>query len=368
MKYQMCTRCLMDTTADGITFDNDGVCSYCKKFESKLKSPYKRLDLDLENFVKKIKKDGKNKPYDCIVGVSGGVDSSYTLIKVIELGLRPLAVHMDNGWNSELATNNIKNLVEGLGVDLYTHVIDWVEYRELMQAFFDADVLDIELLYDNAMLAVNYHQARKYGIKYILSGSNTSTEGMLIPYTWNWHKFDKKNIINLAKRRNIKIKTFPIIGGIEFLINDFIKKIKWIPFLDYLEFYNKFEALDILTNSYNYKPYPFKHYESIFTRFYQGYILPEKFNVDKRKVHLSTLIISKQMTREDALKQLSGIPYPSENDLQDDIEYFLKKMKWTKDDLYSYIKRPEILHSKYGSERWWWDILLKVHNILLNDR
>lgn len=361
MKYQMCTRCLMDTTADGITFDEKGICNYCKDFESILRNPSKRINLNLADLVNKIKKEGKNKPYDCIVGVSGGVDSSYTLIKVKELGLRPLAVHMDNGWNSELATNNIKNLIEGLGVDLFTHVIDWVEYRELMQAFFDADVIDVELLYDNAMLAVNYNQAKKYGIKYILSGSNTSTEGLRMPYSWNWHKMDKKNIIKLAKRRNIKIKTFPIIGGIEFLLNDFIKKIKWISFLDYLEFYNKFEALDILQRDYNYKPYPFKHYESIFTRFYQGYILPEKFNVDKRKVHLSTLIISGQMTRETALKQLEGIPYPSENDLQDDIDYFLKKMKWTKEDLTNYISRPEILHSVYGSERWWWDMLLKIY-------
>ena len=294
----MCTRCLMDTTAEGIFFDEKGVCNYCKEFEEKLKHPYKKINLNLEQLVEKIKKDGKDKPYDCIVGVSGGVDSSYTLIKVKELGLRPLAVHMDNGWNSELATNNIKNLVDGLGVDLYTHVIDWIEYRELMQAFFDADVIDVELLYDNAMLAVNYQQANKFGVKYILAGSNTSTEGMKMPLNWNWFKHDKKNIINLGKKRKIKLNTFPVIGTFDFIINEFIKKIKWISFLDYLDYYNKFEALDILQNKYSYKPYPFKHYESIFTRFYQGYILPNKFNVDKRKVHLSTLIISNQISRD----------------------------------------------------------------------
>lgn len=166
--YRQCTRCFMDTTAEGIEFDENGVCNYCREFEEVLKRPRKKLNLSLDEFVNKIKEDGKGKRYDCIVGISGGVDSSYTLVKVKELGLRPLAVHMDNGWDSELAANNIKNLVDKLGVDLYTHVIDWDEYRSLMQAFFDADVIDIELLYDNAMLAVNYQQARKFGTKYIL--------------------------------------------------------------------------------------------------------------------------------------------------------------------------------------------------------
>ena len=162
---RQCLRCVMDASADGIVFDENGVCNYCKEF----------LD----------RKSGKGKPYDCVVGVSGGVDSSWTLVEVVRLGLRPLAVHMDNGWNSELAQNNIANLVRNLGVDLHTHVIDWGEYRELMQAFFDADVIDLELLYDNAMLAVNYAQARQFDLKYILAGTNKATEGMRIPKTWN---------------------------------------------------------------------------------------------------------------------------------------------------------------------------------------
>ena len=364
MKYQMCTRCLMDTTAAGIEFDEKGVCNYCKNFEERLKNPIKRLNLNLDQLVSKIKNEGKNKPYDCIVGVSGGVDSSYTLIKVKELGLRPLAVHMDNGWNSELATNNIKNLVDGLGVDLFTHVIDWVEYRELMQAFFDADVLDVELLYDNAMLAVNYQQANKFGIKYILAGTNMSTEGMGIPSNWNWLKVDKKNILRLAKKRNIKIKTFPIIGIFGFIYNEFIKNVRWVSFLDYLTEYNKFTALDILQTKFQYKPYPFKHYESIFTRFYQGYILPNKFNVDKRKVHLSSLIISNQMTREEALEQLNGIAYPSQADLDEDIQYFIKKMKWTLDDLNKYISRPEVSHLNYGSYTKLYYLMLKIYKLL----
>jgi len=176
----------MDTTAEDIIFDEHGNCNFCEDFIKKLKNPIKKVNLNLEEFVQKIKEDGKGKNYDCIVGVSGGVDSSYTLVKVKELGLRPLAVHMDNGWNSELAVSNIKNLIEKLDVELYTHVIDWSEYRQLMQSFFDADVIDVELLYDNAMLAVNYKLANRYGVKYILSGSNIATEGMKIPNNWNW--------------------------------------------------------------------------------------------------------------------------------------------------------------------------------------
>lgn len=365
MSYQQCTRCLMDTTAKDIFFDENGICNYCKDFENVLKNPKKRINVHLDDLVKQIKEDGKNKPYDCIVGVSGGVDSSYTLVKAKELGLRPLAVHMDNGWDSELAANNIKNLVEGLGVDLYTHVIDWDEYRELMQAFFDADVIDIELLYDNAMLAVDYEQAAKYGIKYILAGTNTSTEGMKIPENWNWFKFDKKNIYNLAKTRNIKIKTFPAFSTFDFVYYEYVRRIRWISFLDYLDNYNKFDALQILQKNYRYKPYPYKHYESIFTRFYQGYLLPEKFNVDKRKVHLSTLIISGQMTREQALEQLQGkYAYPSERDLEEDMQYFLKKMRWTRKELEEYVNRPEKPHTQYGSEIKFYKLLANIYKKL----
>ncbi|WP_084675085.1 N-acetyl sugar amidotransferase [Hippea jasoniae] len=359
-KPKRCKRCLMDETAEGIVFTETG-CNYCDEFLKILDNPPKKINLSLEELVNKVKKDGRNKPYDCIVGLSGGVDSSYTLVKVKELGLRPLAVHMDNGWDSELAANNIKNLVENLGVDLYTHVIDWDEYRQLMQAFFDADVIDIELLYDNAMLAVCYQQANKYGLKYILAGTNSSTEGMILPRNWNWFKWDKKNIKNLAKLKRIKIKTFPAIGTLDKIYYEFVKGIKWISFLDYLPSYNKFEALEALQKQFNYKPYPYKHYESVFTRFYQGFILPVKFGVDKRKNHLSTLILTNQMKKEDAIKTLQEIPYPTEQELKDDIEYFLKKMNWTKDDLKDYLQRPEKPHKQYGSEISLWNFFKEIY-------
>ena len=366
--FQICSRCVLDTTVKDIKFDDEGNCNYCTHFLERSSHIINRTNSNSEeelvNLITNIKKNGKNKPYDCIVGVSGGVDSSWAIIKAKEYGLRPLAVHMDNGWNSELAQNNIENLIKILDVDLYTHVIDWSEYKSLMQAFFDADVIDVELLYDNAMLAVNYQLANKYGIKYILSGGNQITEGIKTPSGWNWFKKDKKNIKAIAKKfGKVKLKSFPAIGTLDFVYFEFFKKISWVSFLDYFDF-NKQEALNVLQEKYSYKPYPFKHYESIFTRFYQGYLLPEKFNVDKRRLHFSALIISNQMKRDDALNLLKEIPYASNDILNEDKSYFLKKMGWTSKDLSSYLKRKEKPHLNYSSEQYLWNFLLKIHNFI----
>lgn len=354
----------MDTTAKGIYFDQSVICNYCTDYLENSRELFdvsKLRDQKLNELVDKVKKVGKGKPYDCVVGVSGGVDSSWTLVKVKELGLRPLAVHMDNGWNSELAQNNIANLVNSLGIDLYTHVIEWNEYRNLMQAFFDADVLDVELLYDNAMLAVNYQMAQKYGLKHILSGSNHATEGIKIPPNWNWFKRDKRNIKAIAQKfGRVKLKTFPALSTIDFIYYEFIRGVKWMPFLDYID-YDKNKALDILENDFGYKRYPYKHYESIFTRFYQGYILPKKFNVDKRLMHLSSLVLGNQIERSEALEMMKEIAYPSQNDLEIDIEYFLKKMKWKRSDLEEYLKRPGVPHDTFPSEYRLWKILRDLY-------
>jgi N-acetyl sugar amidotransferase len=366
--YQICKRCVLDTTARNISFDENGNCNFCKDF---IKRSYKILnesseekELKLKAFVEKVKTAGKGKRYNCIVGVSGGADSSWTLVKAVELGLKPLAVHMDNGWNSELAQNNISNLVNKLGVDLYTHVIDWAEYKQLMQAFFDADVIDVELLYDNAMLAVNYRLASKFGIKYILSGSNQATEGIFTPEGWNWYKFDKRNIKAIGKRfAGIKPNTFPFFSTTDFIWHEFIRKTKWAAPLDLME-YNKSNAMNFMKEHYDYKLYPYKHYESVFTRFYQGYILPEKFNVDKRKLHYSALIMSGQLERADALEKCKGFAYPSTEALQEDLQYFLKKMSWSPEDLKTYIARPEIPHSFYLTEEPIWHSFIKLGKVV----
>ncbi len=366
-EYQRCNRCVMDKSAEGISFDEVGNCNFCSAYFLKYSSQISLSDderkIELDRFVSAVKKQGATKKYDCIIGVSGGIDSSWALVRAVQLGLRPLAVHMDNGWNSELAQNNISNLVEKLGVDLFTYVIEWNEYRELMLSFLEADVIDVELLYDNAMLKINYAQASRYGIKYILSGSNFSTEGIEIPKNWNWLKYDGKNIKSIAASRKIRLKSFPLMNTRGLVLYKSVKKIKWVSFLDYFD-YQKDAATQELESGFSYKRYPFKHYESIFTRFYQAVILPEKFGVDKRIVHLSNLVVSGQIEREVALQILTTPTYPSDEQRLLDLNYVLKKIGWSLGDFSDYIQRPSKPHMNYGSEVALWNLAHKTKRLL----
>lgn len=364
---QVCTRCVMDASAPDIIFDSDGICQYCREFSEVLDRPAHadpaERERALEVLVERVKAQGRGRPYDCIIGVSGGADSSWALVRAVELGLRPLAVHMDNGWDSELAAHNIHSLVNRLGVDLYTHVINWAEYRELMQGFFDADVIDVEILYDNAMTAVNYDQARRFGLKSILAGTNTSTEGMRMPPGWNWYKKDVRNIRAMGQSRRVKLRTFPHIGTMRWVWLEYVRRVKWISFLDYTA-YDKPTVMKELVERFEYKPYPYKHYESVFTRFYQGYILPRKFGVDKRRLHLSALVVTGVMTRDEALGDLAEIAYPTERALEDDLKYFLKKMAWSVDELETYMARPPRPHTDFPSERQLYVRLRDLHRRL----
>jgi len=361
--YQTCTRCVMDTTAKDIVFDENGVCNYCTTFLKRMEEAQAEIaDLHFhrDELISAVKSNGKGKEYDCIVGVSGGVDSSYALYLAVKHGLRPLAVHLDNGWNSELASHNIANMVDHLGVDLYTHVIDWEENRDLQLSFFKANVVDIELLMDNAMLALNYQQAVKYGVRHILFGYNRATEGMSIPPQWNQYKRDVYNIQQIHKRfGNVPIKTHPLFSTVDYMRYKYIYRIKQIAFLNYFP-YNKSEALELLQKEFCYKPYPYKHYESVFTRFYQGYILPRKFGYDKRRVHLSNLIISGQLTREEAIKLLECSPYPDPRQEEQDRIFVMKKLGFSEESFSLYMSAPEVPHQIYGSEKWLWDLLSSV--------
>ena len=355
LEYKICTRCVMDTTARGIEFDAEGICNYCKSYETVRASLDVSVNIKQERLDKMlldIKSQGKGKRYDCIVGVSGGVDSSWVLVRAVDLGLRPLAVHMDNGWNSELAQQNIEHLVKKLNVDLYTHVLDWNEFRDLQESFFDADVIDLELLTDNFLVGLNFEQAKKWKTKFILSGSNTVTEGIPMPPNWAaFNKYDKKHIYNIWKQKG-KGYPFSTISPFSlnaFFFNSYIRGIKWHRFLDLLD-YKKSLAVERLVKDFGYVPYPYKHYESVFTRLYQGVILPQKFGVDKRKNHLSALIMDGDLSRDMALDMLSQLPYPSETEMQADVAYFLKKFNWTKDQFDAYLNRPEIAHLNYGGD------------------
>ncbi len=356
----------MDETAiDFVTYE-DGTCNYCKDFLMRVDRFNLAKGISKTDRINDLKteiqaKSNKKSKYDCIVGVSGGVDSCWVLAKAIEIGLNPLAVHMDNGWNSEIAQNNIANLITKSGVDLYTYVIDWEEYRDMMDAFFKADVIDIEMLYDNAAIGVLSKAARKFGINFILSGMNLNTEGVAVPENWKWNKLDAKNIKSIVKSHSaIKIRSFPLIGILDQLYNEYILGIKTINLLDYIE-YDILNAKTYLQENYDFKPYLYKHYESVFTRFYQGHILPRKFMIDKRKPHLSSLIMSKTLTRKEAILLLENSTYGDEFQRKVDIRYFLKKMGWDHQDLNEYLARPEQSHAKYQSSIWFYDLLKRIY-------
>jgi N-acetyl sugar amidotransferase len=358
----------MDNIQTKIEFDSDGVCNFCtelEKYRSNLPSK-EYLTKKIDSLFNKIRTKSKQE-YNCIVGVSGGVDSSWVLVKVVEAGLKPLVIHLDNGWNTSIATNNVFNLVNKLGLNLHTHVIDWEEYRDIMKSFFKADVVDIELIYDNAVIGLLYRYARNYKIKYIMAGTNKTTEGIKMPQGWNWHKYDKRNILSIHnsnfERQFKKILTVPFIGLFEIIYLTFVRRIKWYSILDLLE-YNKVEVLNELENNFEYERYPYKHYESFFTRFYQSFILPRKFNIDKRKVHLSSLIIFGQLTREQAIAQLKEKPYGDEKQLTQDKKYFLKKMNWTEIEFNEYLERAPRSHREFSSDFRFFNITFKFYKLL----
>ncbi len=362
-KYQICTKCIMDTTDSEITFDEKGICNHCIDYLKRKKKiiidPRKR-EKELQEVILKVKEAGKNKKYDCVVGISGGVDSSYVAYLAKKWGLRALLVHLDNGWDSELAVKNIENIVKKTGFDLYTFVINWEEFKDLQRSFFKADVIDLELLSDHAIFATVYKLTRKYGIKYLLSGENFETEAIMAT-SWNWRKSDAKNIKSIHKLYGTKkLKTFPFMSTIKRTLYQYGGMAQSIPVLDYLE-YNKENVMKILEDELDWKYYGGKHYESIFTRFYQGYILPKKFNVDKRKAHYSTLINSEQMTREEALKDLENDIYPMELQ-EEDFELVCKKLGFTHKEMEGYIRRNSKNHSNYASDEKIFNFLRKTYH------
>jgi N-acetyl sugar amidotransferase len=368
----LCTRCVMDSTAREFKPNDKKGCNFCERASNALAEGREGNNRDLEKLVEDIKSSGRGKDYDCIVGVSGGLDSSYALHKCVELGLRPLAVHMDNGWNSSEAANNISNLVTALDLDLFTYVTDWNTQKNLQKAFFDADVIDIELIYDNCLLAVCYQQAQKYGVKYILGGNNNATEGVKIPREWAaLDKWDATNIRSIAKSHGVRLGDFPLFSNFDWLVDRVVRKIKWVAILDFLPSYNKQVATDLLSSKYGYRPYSTKHFENVFTRFYQGYILPKKFGVDKRKPHLSSLVISGQMTRDEALRLLQGDSGYPQRQAELDMAYVLTKMSMSQEDFDDYMARPRREHAEWGTDwirKTLWPILTKLNQVLRSGR
>jgi N-acetyl sugar amidotransferase len=349
--FQQCSRCIYDNQVyPNINFDSKGVCNICHIYEDLQKRTVLKGAVGaqkLSNLINEIKLKGANKQFDCILGVSGGVDSSYLAYLAKEWGLRPYIIHVDGGWNSDISVKNIAKLLQKLGLDLHTHVIDWQEMRDVQRSFIKASVLDIDLPFDNAFMAILYKTANKLGIKYILSGHNTETEGWM-PETFTHYKLDTINIKSIHKKfGEQKIRKFPMIGPIQSYHYKSRKGIQMISPLDFID-YNKADVKEFLIKDLDWIDYGGKHYENTFTRFYQSYILFHKFKIDKRISHFSTLINSGQMTKDQANEELQKLPYNLET-IEKEKAFFAKKLGFSMQELEEYLSSPGIPHEVYGS-------------------
>lgn len=358
----VCKRCIMDSINDPDILINDhGVCNHCITFDFEFNKLPKGInrEKELDSIIKKIKLKGIGKKYDCLLGVSGGVDSSYLAYLCSIYGLRPLIIHFDNGWNSELSVLNIQNLLDKLGFDFETLVINWDEFKDLQLSYFKAGVVDLEFPTDHAILASMFKIAKKHNIKFVLSGHNVVTEGNYLPKSWVHSKLDYLNLKDIHKQYgSIKLKTYPYLSFIKRLYNFYNSQFEYIQLLNLVD-YNKFEVKKKLVSELSWKDYGGKHFESIFTRFYQGYILPNKFNIDKRVFHYSCLVQSEQITREHAIKLLQE-PIYDKNLLESDKKYVLKKLNFNEATFEDYMRAPIRKHNEFKSEQKYWNIYFFV--------
>lgn len=359
-EIKVCTKCIMDSTDDPeIHFDAKGVCNYCHRYDELVAQHLvlENRSEKLNDLLRTIKSKKNNEGYDCIIGISGGVDSCYVAYLAKLNGLNPLLVHLDNGWNSALANQNIYSTAKKLDIDLYTYVIDWEEFKDIQLSFIKASVVDIELVTDFAIVACLYNLAYKHNIKYIISGHNVASEGALPPQWVHW-KSDFLNIVDIHKKfGKVKMKTFPKMSYLRKAYYVQAKKIKIIPFLNYFN-YDKEKSKQFLMDEIGWVDYGGKHYESIFTRFYQAYILPLKFGVDKRKAHLSALICAGQVSREEALKVVSTPGYEYLG-VKEDKEYVLKKFGFTEEEFNSIMAeapRPHTDFKSYTLKHYQWEL------------
>ena len=367
-KIQICSNCVMDTTDSKIVFDEKGVCDHCNTYYKDILPNWhtdERGDRALKQIVKKLKREGEGKDFDCLMGMSGGIDSSYLLyIMVKKYGLRPLVFHVDAGWNSQIAVNNIERLVDGLGLDLYTEVINWEEIKDLQLAFFKSGVSHIDTPQDHAFFATMYKFASKHNIKYILTGGNYSTECVRNPLEWMYYQSDSIQLRDIYKKHGTgKLKDYPVTNILWHKVYlPYVKKIKLIRPLDFFP-YNKDEAMKTLVEEFGYQEYPQKHFESRFTRFYESYWLPKKFGFDTRKVQYSSLILTNQMTRKEALEKLKSPAYNPET-IHQDFEYIATKLGISVEELQSYMDAPNKTYKDYKSQDNIYNIGAKVMRFL----
>lgn len=362
--HQICTNCVMDTSDSQIVFDDAGVCDHCLGFKRDVLPnwhPNERGAAMFREMVERIKVAGKGKPFDCIMGMSGGLDSSYLLhLAVSEFGLRPLVFHVDGGWNTDLAVNNIQVLIEKLGLDLYTEVINWNEMRDFQLAFFKAGVPHLDIPQDHAFVATLYHFANKHGIKYIVNGGNFATECVRNPLEWLYYGTDMAQLKDIhGQFGSVPLKTYPFSSVLfHKLYLRYIRGVQVVKPLNLLP-YTKEHASKVLAEAYGWRPYPQKHFESRFTRFYESYWLPTRFGYDTRRVQYSSLILTGQMTREEALERLSKPAYDPAT-IDEDFEYIATKLGISIEELRGYHEMPLKTYRDYKNREWMFSLGAKT--------
>lgn len=353
--YKICTKCVMDTTDSAIFFDQNGVCDHCNTFLNKTLPVWKSSVIDknkLNNLTERIKEAGQGKDFDCIIGMSGGIDSSYlTYLAKEVMGLRPLVFHVDGGWNSQIAVNNIERLVDGLGLDLFTEVIDWAEMRDLQLAFFKSGVSHIDTPQDHAFFATMYKFASRHNVKYILTGGNLSTECIRNPVEWMYYQSDSRQLLDIHQQFGTRpLKTFPVTSILWHKVwLPYFRGIKVVRPLDMVP-YIKEEAKQLLMERFGWQPYPQKHFESRFTKFYESYWLPKRFGYDVRRVQYSSLIVTGQMTRDEALELLSKPSYDNVT-ISQEIEFVANKLGISVGELNSFMELPHKTCKDYKNQQ-----------------
>jgi N-acetyl sugar amidotransferase len=339
----------MDTTDPEILFDSEGHCNHCNsavELGAKTWFPDETGARILDSLIVRIKKEGRNKEFDCIVGLSGGVDSSYLAYLAVKKGLRPLIVHVDCGWNSEQAVRNVENIVKKLNIELHTFVVNWEEMKDLQRSFFKASLPDQDIPQDHAIFAALYNFAEKNNITWVLNGYNFATESIL-PQSWGFQAMDYHHLKSIQKKfGEIKLKDYPHVNFFKrYIWYTLIKRMQIVNPLNYID-YRKDAAIETMKSELGWQYYGGKHFESRFTKFFQSYYLPVKFNYDKRRAHLSSLIMSGQMTRDEALAEMKTSLY-SESEIKYDLEYVAKKLGWTAEEFRAIIDLPPAAHKDF---------------------
>jgi N-acetyl sugar amidotransferase len=363
MKQQICTRCILDSTDPNIVFDNNGVCNYCIDYDLSFhhsQRPAKEKEPELLKIIAQIKEDGKNKKYNCIIGLSGGVDSSYVAYLVKKIyGLTPIAIHLDNGWNAELAVNNIENICKKLDIDLLTHVIDWEEFRDLQLSFLKSSVANAEIPSDHAIYSILFNKAQEFGIKWIIDGVNHSTEYVRkgVSYFGYAHS-DLTHLKAIHKEFGTsKLKSYPKLSLWKKLYLKHVKKVTQFSILDYVDYHKK-DAQSLLESELSWRSYGAKHHESLFTKWHQCIHLIKKFGYDKRKIHYSDMILSGQITREETMINISKPSLPP-NEAADLEQYVMKKLNLNKDEYEKILNAKPKDYSVYKNDKWIMDLYAK---------